>query len=455
MSKLRVKLDNYFEVTKRGSTFSREILAGIVLFLAMVYILPVNAEIMSSTGIPRGAIFVATAIASGLTSLLMGLLAKYPIGLSCGMGMNSFIAFTVCGILGYSWQEALTLIFITSIIFFIISITNLRWKLINAISPDLKTLITCSLGGFLAFVGLKGAGIIVTSASTIVTLGDFSNPTVLLACFGIILAFILSNIKGKIQHFAILIALVVVAIFGFILHLLDVPNMPYFSNSVGDIDEIKETFWEAFKHFDVLKKPASYAVIFSILLVNFFDTSSTLLSVGGKAGLIKEDGKIENAQIVGTIDSLGTVISSTLGTTPMSGFVESNTAVEMGGRTGIVAIITGLLFLLSILIYPVFSIFSGVGGYTPVTALALVLVGASMFSSLKTINWEDKIITLTAFIMFIMMVLTYSISDGIGIALIFYTIMMIASKRAKEVGLPTYLISGLFVINYILRFTIF
>lgn len=455
MNKVINKIDQYFEITKRGSTLQREIVAGIVVFLAMVYILPVNVAIFNATGMKSGAVFAATAISSGIASLMMGLIARYPLALSTGMGMNSFIAFTVCGeVLGYTWQEALTLVLIASLLFFVLSVTNIRWRLVSSIPMGLKNLITCSLGGFLAFVGLKGAGIIKASTDTLVTLGDLSNPTVLLGLFGIILAFILYNIKGKINNFAVVISLITVATIGYLLHLLNIDGMPSFSNQAGNILDIKETCFVAFKNFAVLKNPSSYAVIFTILFVNFFDTSATIISVGQQIGLMNNDGVITDGVKAGIADSSSTIISTTLGTSPITSFAESNIAVEMGARTGIVGVIVGILFFLSLLIYPVFSIFSIIDGYSPITSLALVLVGTMMFSNFKNINWDDKVLVITGFIMFIMMILTYSISDGIGIAFILYILMMIVAKRRKEISFVTYIIGIFFIINFIIKFTV-
>ena len=444
------KPKDFFEIKKRNSTVGREILSGIIVFIAIIYILPINVSILSSpdgAGMDPSSVFIATAIASGLATLIMGLVAKFPVSLSAGMGTNTFFSFTVCKVLGYTWEEGLTITLISGIIFFLITITSIRKKIMDGIPADLRNAIIVGLGAFIAFVGLKGSGIIVADDATLIKLGDFTEPTVLLALFGIVLVFILLNIKGKIQTFAIAIALGVTAIVGLILGFCGIEGMPRFDNGEYSITAVSKTFGQAFLHFDVLTKPETYAIIFSFIFINLFNATGTLLAVGTGAGIIDENGNLIGGRKAMLADASGTVISSILGSSPVTSFVESNIAVESGAKTGLSSTVTGILFLLSIFMYPVFSVFSS----SSITALALVAVGAMMFSNLKNINWNDKIVVYTTFIMIILMVLCYSIIDGLGLSIILYCIMMLVSRRGKEVNKIIYIIAGFFVLSYIIN----
>ena len=287
-------LDRYFHISERGSTIGRELIGGLIVFLAMIYILPVNTNILSTgMGISSGAVFAATAICSAACTIFMGIFAKFPVALSAGMGMNTFIAFTVCGILGYTWGEALTLIVIAGILFFILTLTPLREKIINAIPKSLKLIISAGLGAFICFVGLKMGGIIQADSGTFVKLGNLTSPTVLLTLFGILLVLFLLNFKNPtIKKLAIVIAMAATAIIGVILGLLNVEGMPTFStNNLGNISEIKETFGTCFKveNLKVLGDFRSYAIIFSLIFVNLFDTTATLLAVGKDAKILDEN----------------------------------------------------------------------------------------------------------------------------------------------------------------------
>lgn len=458
MKNILNKIDNYFQISKRGSTFSREIIGGVIVFFAMCYILPVNANILSATGMDYKAVFVATAICSALCTLFMGLIAKFPIALSAGMGINAFIAYTVCLGMGYSWQEAMTILIISGILFFVLSLTPLRQKIINGIPISLKYAISAGLGAFICFVGLKGAGIIQPNGSTFVQLGDLTNPLVLLGLGGIVLTFILLSLKHKVNRLAILIAMIATAVIGVTLGLCGVENMPAWSNETSSFSSLKGTIFEGFKHFEILLDPKVYAIIFALIFVNLFDTTATLLAVGQASNLIDEKGELKDAKKVIMADASGALISGIIGTSPITSFAESTVGVESGARTGLAATVTGLLFFLSIFLYPLFSIFAKVDvvvgsetlAFTPVTSLALVAVGALMFTHLRHIEWEDKIIVTTSFLIVIFMLLTYSITEGLGIGLIVYCLMMLAAKRGKEVNIVVYIISGFFLINFIL-----
>ncbi len=466
MKSFLTKLDSFFKIKERGSSFSKELIGGLTIFLAMVYILPVNAGILSETGMSFAAVFAATALAAGLTTIFMGVYANYPIGLASGMGVNAFFTFTVCSPfgLGFSWEEALAAVLISGVLFVIISLTNLRKKMINAIPKDLKLAIGAGIGFFIAFIGLRNAGIIVHSEATGVMLGNLAHPAVLLALFGIVLAFVLYAAKSR---FAVIISIVVTGLLGVVLGLLGVEFMPtYVGGSLGSVAEISKTFGKAFTAIpSLLKRPEAYAVIFTFLFVDFFDTAGTLVAVGHDAGMLDNQGQLIGDKKAFLVDAVGTVTGAVLGTSTVTSFVESTTGIQAGARTGLSATVVGILFLLSLLIYPVFGFVGGInsgyvdsfGGviyYSPVTAMALVLVGTLMVKSLKELDWNNLISVSSGFIAIIMMILTNSIADGIAFGVITYVIMMLASKKYKEVNLTMYILAALFIINLIIKFTV-
>ena len=452
-------LNKIFKYKERGSSLSTEIISGVIVFLAMSYILPVNANILSAGGADYNAVFFATAICSFICCVLMGVFANIPVALSAGMGVNAFLAFTVCGTMGYTYSQSLAIVLVAGIIFLIITLTPIREKIIQSIPKSLKYAVTAGLGGFICFVGLKNGGIVSADKGTYVTLGDFSNPTVLLTLFGVLLVLALMQIKGKIGQLAIVIAMASTAVIGVVLGLCGVENMPTFVNS-----SVKEGFQAFGANFgicfsndalEIFKRPETYAIIFSLIFVNLFDTTATLIAVGDKVGLLDKNGEFIGGKRAMLADAIGAVICAPLGTSTVTSFAESTVGAESGAKTGLSACVTGILFFIAILIYPVFSIFSGVEindvNFTPVTSLALISVGCLMFGSLKEIDWKDNIVVITTFLIVILMILTYSVSDGLGIGLIAYCIMMLVSKRSKEVPVVIYGVAIFFVINYLLN----
>ncbi|MBU1145288.1 MAG: NCS2 family permease [Firmicutes bacterium] len=465
MKVLALKLDKFFKIKERGSTIAKEILGGLTIFLAMVYVLPVNADMLSQTGMSFAAVFAATAIAAAIASLVMGLLANYPVGLASGMGVNAFFTYTVVLTLQFTWQEALAAVLISGVIFLVISITGLRKLVINAIPKNLKLAVGAGIGFFIAFIGLKNAGIVVSNAGTYVSLGDLGHPTVLLGIFGIVLVFILFAIKKKLSRFAIIISIVVTGILGVIIGLI-FPSvaslMPSIGGSnLGGIGDIGLTFGQAFKAIpSLLSNPLSYAVIFTFLFVDFFDTAGTLVAVGHDAGLLDKNGELIDGEKALLADATGTIVGAVLGTSTVTSYIESTTGIQSGARTGLAAVMVGLLFIISLIFYPLFSIVGSVmvsSGvfYSPVTAMALVFVGTLMFSSLKEIDWSDGIVVATTFITIITMTLAFSIAEGIAFGFIFYVIMMLATPRRKEVSPVMYVLAGLFVINFIIKVLFF
>ena len=436
-------LEKLFKLSSHKTTVKTEILAGLTTFLAMAYILAVNPGMLSATGMPVQSVFLATAIASGVASILMGVLANYPVSLAPGMGVNAFFTYTVCMQFGYSWEAALAAVFVSGIVFIIISVTGLRKMIINAIPQQLKLAIGAGIGFFIAFIGMKNAGIIVANESTFVALGNLTDPVVLLAIFGLALTLIL--IAKKVTA-AVFWGLIGTAVVGVLAGLCGIANMPQLPSSIMQFNFEMPTlgafmsgFGELFAHKDFI------VVIFSFLFVDFFDTAGTLVAVANRAGLVNEKGELENIERALLSDSVGTCVGAVLGTSTVTSFVESTSGVEVGGRTGLTAVTTGILFLLSIVFFPLLSVVT-----SAVTTPALIVVGILMAQQLGGIDWDNFIYASTGFMAIIMMILCYSISDGIALGFITYGAVMLGSGKAKEVQPIIWILDLVFMLYFIL-----
>ncbi len=459
-------IKSFFKLEERGTTFSTEIIAGLTTFLAMAYILPVNVMMLVDggigipTGMDAGGVFFATAVAAALASILMGLLANLPVALAPGMGLNAFFTFNLVlfGPEEIGWEGALAAVLVSGVLFFVISITGLRKAVINAIPTGLKLAVGAGIGFFITFIGLKNAGIIAANEGTIVGIGDVTHPAVLLGIFGILLVIILYAMKNK---YALIISIVGTAVVGVILGAVGVDLMPAFSSEGYELstmfDGVKNTFGAAFtKGFKQLfSTPEAFAIIFTLLFVDFFDTAGTLMAVGNQAGLINEEGEIVGSDKALLVDSIGTMTGAVLGTSNVTSYIESATGIEQGARTGLASVVVGILFLLSIFAYPVLSLVNGVfdvetmTNYSPVTSMALVMVGALMVGQLKDIDWEDAAIVVPAFLTIIMMMLTFSIATGIAVGFIFYPVVKVAQGKYKDVNVIMYVLAVLFVLFFI------
>jgi len=359
---------NFFKLEERGSNLTKEILGGLTTFLAMAYILPVNSFMLFKTGMPLGGVFFATALAAAIASIVMGLLANLPVSLAPGMGLNAFFTYTLVFSYGLSWQASLAAVLISGLLFFIVSVTGLRRLVINAIPAGLKFAVGAGIGFFITFIGLKNAVVIVDGA-TLVQLGDLSHPTVLLGVFGIFLVVLLYSMGNR---FSLIISIVVTAVVGLLLGLIfpeyfttvlvngagdnvDALLMPAYSgNDMGDVwAGASETFGAAFKGLgELLKRPEAFAIIFTLLFVDFFDTAGTLMAVGNQAGLVSDEGEIVGSEKALLVDSIGTMTGAVLGTSNVTSYIESSTGIEQGARTGLSSVVVGLLFILSIFLYP-------------------------------------------------------------------------------------------------------
>ena len=419
-------LERFFKLKKKGTTVKTEVIAGITTFLAMAYILAVNPNMLQETGLSYDGVFLATALSSGIATLIMGLLANYPVALAPGMGVNALFTYTLVFGMGYSPAAALAAVVVSGIIFLVISVTGIRKAIINAIPQQLKLAIGAGIGFFIAFLGFKNAGIIVSDASTFVALGDLRDPVVLLAVFGILVKIIL--IARKVPA-AVFYGLIITAVVGVILGLCGIAGMPEVPSAIISFDLDTSGFGIFMNGFgELFSHPDCIVALFSLLFVDFFDTAGTLISVANKTNLVDKNGELANIEQALIADSTGTVIGGILGTSTVTSFVESTAGVEAGGRTGLTACTTAVLFFLSIFFAPVLSVVTNA-----VTAPALIAVGISMATQLGGIEWDDIVFAAAGFITVIMMVLTYSISDGIAFGFIVYGLTSAIAGRAKDI----------------------
>ena len=436
-------LEKLFKLKQKNTTVRREIIAGVTTFLAMAYILAVNPGMLSITGMDQQSVFLATALSAGISSIIMGVLANYPVSLAPGMGVNALFTFTLCGSMGYSWQAALAAVFVTGLIFIVISVTGIRKAVINAIPQQLKLAIGAGIGFFIAFIGFKNAGIIVSDASTAVTLGDLTNPSVLLAIIGLVITVFLIAKKVPAAVFYGLIATLVI---GVIAGLCGIEGMPQLPTSIISFDFYMPTLGAFTNGFgELFANPNCFVALFSLLFVDFFDTAGTLMGVANRAGLVNKDGELENIEPALASDAIGTVVGAVLGTSTVTSFVESTSGVEAGGRTGLTACTTGVLFILTIFFFPLLATIT-----SAVTAPALIVVGILMAQQLGGIDWDNIVFAASGFITVIMMILCYSISHGIAFGFITYALTMSATGKAKEVKPIVWALVAIFIVYFAL-----
>ncbi|MCR1959350.1 putative MFS transporter, AGZA family, xanthine/uracil permease [Thomasclavelia cocleata] len=436
-------LEKIFKLKEKGTTVRTEVIAGITTFLAMAYILAVNPNMLQETGLSYDSVFLATALSSGIATLIMGLVANYPVALAPGMGVNALFTYTLVFSMGYSPAAALAAVVVSGIIFLVISVTGIRKAIINAIPQQLKLAIGAGIGFFIAFIGLKNAGIIVGSESTFVSLGKLTDPVILLALFGILITIVL---MAKKIPAAVFYGLVITAIVGIVFGLFGIEGMPEVPSAIVSVDLDTSGFGIFMNGFEELfSHPDCIVALFSLLFVDFFDTAGTLISVANKTNLVDKNGELANIEQALVADSTGTVIGGVLGTSTVTSFVESTAGVEAGGRTGLTACTTAILFFLAIFFAPVLSVVT-----SAVTAPALVAVGISMASQLGGIEWDDIVFAASGFITVIMMILTYSISDGIAFGFIVYGLTSVVAGRAKQVKPIVWVLILIFVAYFAL-----
>lgn len=444
-------LEKFFKLKENGTDVKTEVIGGVTTFMAMAYILAVNPSILSASGMDAQAILIATALASFVGTMCMALMANYPFALAPGLGLNAYFAFTVCGTMGYSWQFALFAVFAEGIIFIILSLTNVREAIFDSIPLQLKKGVSVGIGLFIAFIGLENGSIVVNSDSTLVTFvnfrDDFTNVGIcaLLALIGLLIISILyvKKVKG-----AILIGIFATWFLGIIAQLTGlytgISVLPVWSDF--NIAAIGKTFGqcftaEAFSNFNFLD---FFAIMCAFLFVDIFDTLGTLIGCADKAKMLDKDGKLPRIKSALLADSIATSVGAIFGTSTTTTFVESSSGVSEGARTGLASVVTALLFLVSIVLSPIFIAIPSFA-----TAPALIFVGFLMIMAVKDISFENPIEAIPAYIALLTMPLTYSISDGIAFGIISYVILHVFGGKAKDVKPLMYILAVLFILKYI------
>lgn len=469
-------MEKFFKLKENGTTVKTEIIAGITTFMTMAYILAVNPNILSATGMDHGAVFTATALAALIGTLMMALFANYPFALAPGMGLNAYFAYTVVLQMGYSWQAALTAVFIEGLIFIVLSLTNVREAIFNAIPINLKSAVSVGIGLFIAFIGLQNAKIVLSNSSTVAGIyslsayngnlksaaalngteyvaGTFNDVgiTVILALVGVIITAVLvvRQVKGN-----ILWGILATWILGIVCQLtgLYVPNpangfyslLPDFSNGLA-IPSLAPVFFKL--DFSIFKSAEFFVIMFAFLFVDMFDTIGTLIGVSAKAGMLDKNGKLPRIKGALMADAVGTAAGALLGTSTTTTFVESASGVSEGGRTGLTAVITAILFGLALFLSPIFLAIPSFA-----TAPALIVVGFYMLTNVANINFNDIGEALPCYICIGAMPFFYSISEGIAMGVISYVAINILSGKAKEkkISLLMYILAVLFILKYIL-----
>jgi len=443
-------MEKFFKLKEHNTDVKTEIIAGITTFMTMAYILIVNPDILSGAGMDRGALFTGTALSAAIATILMALLANYPVALASGMGLNAYFVFVVTTITGGNWKIALTAIFVEGVIFIILTLFRFREVLINAIPQNLKYAVTVGIGLFIAFIGFKNAAVIVPNESTAVGLGDLKSITVILSLIGVLLTvfFVQKRVKG-----ALLWGILGTYVLGIICQLVGLykvnPDAGMYSLIPQRIISAPPSIKPVLFQFDfkgALELGVDFLVVlFAFLFVDFFDTVGTLIGVASKANLLDKDGKLPKAKEALMADAVGTVAGSCLGTSTVTSFVESASGVAEGGRTGLTALVTGLLFIVSLIFSPVLTIIPSFA-----TAPALVVVGLFMISSVKEIDFtEDFTEALPAFLAIIIMPLAGSIADGIMFGIMSYVILKVATGKSKDLHPIMYVLFILFVLKII------
>lgn len=426
-------LEKLFGFNPEKASIKTEVFAGITTFLTMAYILAVNPNILSVTGMDKGALFTSTILASVLATLIMAILAKLPFALAPGMGLNAFFAFTVCLSMGYPWQFALTAVLIEGIIFILLTLSNLREMIVNSIPMTLKYAIGVGIGLFIAFIGLQNAGIIVKNNDTLVSLGTITSGTGLLSIVGIIITSVLLIFKVK---GALLIGILSTTFIGIPM------GITHFTGIVSTPPSIEPIFFKF--DFSNIFTGEMVIVVFTLLFVDMFDTIGTLVGVSAKAGMLK-NGRIPNAKKAFMADAIGTTAGAMLGTSTVTTYVESASGVGEGGRSGLTSFTVAMCFLISLFFAPVFLAIPGAA-----TAPVLILVGSMMITPIKEIDLNDYTEAIPAFICIILMPLAYSISDGIVLGLISYVLINLFSGNHKKLSVTMYVLSALFVLKYLI-----
>ena len=430
---MKAFLDNFFKTKAHNTDVQTEIVAGITTFITMAYIIFVNPQMMAQTGMDHGAIFVGTCLAAAVACLFMGLFANWPVGLAPGMGLNAFFTYTVVGEMGYAWETALGAVFIAGVLFFIMSITPLRRWMLDSIPLNLRVAMGAGVGLFIGFIGLKNGGIIISDGATFLSLGDFTNSSTLLAGLGFLLIAILSirKIPG-----AIIIGILTVTLLSIILNLVE------FDGIFALPPDVTPVFLELdiFGALDI----AMISVIVSFLFVNLFDTAGTLFGVASRANFLNETGNIRNMDKALKADSSSSIFGSFFGCAPVTSYVESSAGIETGGRTGLTAVVIGILFLLATFLSPFAA---AVPAYA--TSGALIYVAILMLSGMEKLNWDDQSELLPALVMVVMIPLTFSIANGIALGFLAYVSIKVFIGKFSNISSGAWFLTLVFVAKFV------
>lgn len=427
-------LNKFFKLKENNTTVKTEILAGITTFMTMAYILAVNPDILSATGMDKNALFTATALSALIATLVMALVARLPFALAPGMGLNAFFAFTVVLGMGYSWQFALTAVFLEGIIFIVLTAFNIRELIVNAIPLSLKHAVSVGIGLFIAFIGLQNSGIIVNNDAVLVGLGEMSSPAVLIALGGIVLTGVLLIVKVK---GALLIGIFTATIVGIPLGVTSLPE----GNLVDAPPSLAPIFWKF--DFSQVFTLDMLIVLFTFLFVDMFDTVGTLVGVSSKADMLDENGKVPRVKQALFADSIGTFFGAIFGTSTVTTYVESASGVAEGGKTGLTSLATAALFLIALFFAPLFTMVPAAA-----TAPALVLVGFFMMSPILKIDFDNFTESIPAFITIIVMPLTYSIAEGIVFGMLSYVLLKVLTGKFKDISVVMVVLAALFILKF-------
>lgn len=438
----------FFQLEAHGTNVRRELVAGVTTFAAMAYILAVNPGILSASGMDKGALITATALASALMTILMALFTNYPIALAPGMGINAFFAFTVCGAMKIPWQAALGLVFYSGLIFFVLSISGVRKRLLSAIPRELKLAITCGIGLFIAFIGLKGGGVIASNPATFVTLGDLHQPGPWLVIGGIAVTAIL--VQRQVPA-AILIGIVGITLLGLFLHTTgpDGKSTPITATPEALVAlpaSLKPTFLQLDLAYFWQNWRVCLPVVLALLFVDLFDNMGTLIGVCQRAGLLDAEGNLPRIERALTADATAAMVGSTLGTSTVTSYIESAAGVEAGGRTGLTALTTAACFLLALFLNPLIAIIPAVA-----TAPALVIVGIFMMQSAARLDLADFTKAVPAVLVMLTMPLAFSIAEGMAIGFVVHAALLLGIGRGREVSPFGYILALLCLAHLIYR----
>ena len=430
---LRSRLECYFEFERLHTNWQTEILAGLTTFITMAYIVFVNPSILRDAGMPVVGVFGATCLSAGLATILMGAFARYPIALAPGMGLNAYFTYTVVKGMGVPWETALGAVFLSGVAFLILTVTGVRQWIMAAIPPELYAAVSAGIGFFIAFIGLRNAGIIKADAATMVTMGNLSDPNTALACFGLLLLAALQVWKVRA---AILVGILTTTGVGALMGLV------YWQPERHRWTELTATVL----HLNVRGALGLglLEIVFVFLFVDLFDNVGTLMGVSRKAGLIGADNKIPRVTRILFTDATATIVGSTLGTTTVTSYIECAAGIAAGGRSGVTSIVTGLLFLLTLVATPLAGVIP-----TSATAPALIFVGGLMASALTEIPWEDTCSAFPAFLTLVTIPLTFSIANGLACGIISYVLLHVAAGRGKKIPTAAYVLAVLLAIRFV------